>query len=286
MFWEQVINGLALGSIYALIAVGYSLQLSILRVFNLAHGEIMMLSTFAAYVAMSQGAGFGLAVLAAVACGVVLGLLLERFALRPIKKPGELAPLIVTIGVGALLQSGAVLMFGYEQRSFPRPQVSGFDLGFAYVTTVQIAILGIGLLTLIGLNLLVHRSRFGRAVRATAELPRIAEAFGVNVARVQLMTIAFSSGLGALAGILIAMNFGVVTPFLGATFALKALMVVIIGGRGSINGAFFSGIALGLLELVVAGQFLSEYRDAVAFAALLLVLILRPEGLLPSAKTR
>jgi len=286
MFWEQMINGLALGSIYALIAVGYSLQLSILRVFNLAHGEIMMLSTFAGFVGLSHGLGFALSIALSVASGVVLGLLLERLTLRPIKGNDDLAPLIVTIGVGAMLQSGAVLIFGFAQLAFPRPPVSGFELGTSYVTSVQITILAVGLAALIVLNLLIHCTRFGRAVRATAELPGIAQAFGVNVSRIKLTAIGFSSGMGALAGVLIAMNYGIVTPFLGATFALKALMVVIVGGRGSINGAFFGGLMLGLLEIVVAGEFMSAYRDAIAFAMLLVFVCLRPQGLLPRAQLR
>jgi branched-chain amino acid transport system permease protein len=260
--------------------------LNILRIYNLAHGEILMVSTFAAYFTSTHGGGLALAVLAAVATGVLLGVLLERLALRPLKQADGLASLIVTIGVGALLQAGAVLLFGFGQRAFPRPASVGFEIGGAYVTSVQIGILAVGLVTLCALNLLVHRSRFGRAVRATAELPRIAEAFGVNASRIQLVTIALSSGLGALAGVLIAMNFGVVTPFLGATFALKALVVVIVGGSGSVNGAFLGGLLLGLLEVAVAGSLFSAYRDAIAYGVLLLVLAVRPQGLMPRAALR
>lgn len=286
MFLEQLVNGLVLGSVYSLIAVGYALQLSILRIYNLAHGEIMMVSTFAAFFALEHGAGLALATLAAVLCGAVLGLLLERLALRPLRGQGELAPLIVTIGVGALLQASAVLAFGFGQRSFPRPAAGGFEIGQAYVTTVQLSVLGVGLLTLVLINVLVHRTRFGRAVRATAELPSVAQAFGVNAPRITMLTISLSSGLGALAGVLIAMNFGVITPFLGASFALKALVVVVAGGSGSVNGAFAGGLLLGLLEVLVAGQWLSAYRDAVAYGLLLLVLAWRPRGLLPSAHLR
>ena len=286
MFLEQLINGLALGAVYALIAVGYALQLSILRIYNLAHGEIMMVSTFAAFFALEQGASLALATVAAVLCGAALGLLLERLALRPLKSQSELAPLIVTIGVGALLQASAVLAFGFGQRSFPRPAAGGFEIGQAYVTTIQLSVLGVGLLALLLINLLVQRTRFGRAVRATAELPGIAQAFGVNAPRIAMLTIALSSGLGALAGVLIAMNFGVITPFLGASFALKALVVVVAGGSGSVNGAFAGGLLLGLLEVLVAGQWLSEYRDAVAYGLLLLVLAWRPRGLLPSVRLR
>ncbi|MEQ1804919.1 MAG: branched-chain amino acid ABC transporter permease [Burkholderiaceae bacterium] len=286
MFVEQLINGLALGSVYALIAVGYALQLSILRIYNLAHGEIMMVSTFAAYFALEHGAELALATAAAVLCGAGLGVLLERLALRPLKDQGELAPLIVTIGVGALLQASAVLAFGFGQRSFPRPATGGFEIGQAYVTTIQLGVLGVGLLALVLINLLVQRTRFGRAVRATAELPSIAQAFGVNASRITMLTISLSSGLGALAGVLIAMNYGVVTPFLGASFALKALVVVVAGGSGSVNGAFAGGLLLGLLEVLVAGQWLSEYRDAVAYGLLLLVLAWRPRGLLPSVRVR
>ncbi|MDB5861385.1 MAG: livH 1 [Ramlibacter sp.] len=286
MFFEQLVNGLVLGAIYALIAVGYSLQLSILRIYNLAHGEIMMLSAFAAYGAMSAGGGIMAATAAALAAGAVLGLLLERLALRPLGQSTDaLAPLIVTIGVGALLQAAAVRMFGYEQRAFPRPTISGFDLGGAWVTWLQVIILAVGIVTLIALNLLVHSTRFGRAVRATAELPTIARAFGVDIGRVKLAAVAGSSALGGLAGMLIVLNFGVVTPFIGATFALKALVVVIVGGS-SINGAFFGGLLLGLIEVVVAGQLMSEYKDALAYGILIVVLAFRPHGLAPAPQLR
>lgn len=287
MFLEQVINGLVLGSVYALIAVGYSLQLSVLRVFNLAHGEIMMLSTFAAYLVATQfGVGLALTILVAVLTGALLGILLERVVLRPLKTGGELAPLIVTIGVGALLQATAVLIFGFEQRPYPRPDVAVLNLGFAYVTTVQLAILAVGVTTMISLHLLVRRTRFGRAVRATAELESIAGTFGVNVQMIKLGTIGLSSGLGALAGVLIAMNFGVLSPFIGSSYGLKGLVVVIIGGAASIEGAFLGGMLLGLLEVMAASYFLSEYRDALAYLVLLIVLAVRPGGLIARTSLR
>ncbi len=287
MLAEQIVNGLVLGSIYALIAVGYSLQLSILRIFNLAHGEIMMFSTFAAYVVLVRlHGGLAAATVAAIATGIGLGMLLERLALRPIKSRGELAPLIVTIGVGTLLQAGAVLVFGFEQHAFPRPFADMLDLGFAQVTPVQLAILTVGAVTMAALHVIVRRTRFGRAIRATSELEPIAAVFGVNVPMVKLATIALSSGLGALAGVLIAMNFGVLSPFIGAAYGLKGLVVVIIGGAASIEGAFVGGILLGLIEVLAASYFLSEYRDALAYFVLLLVLALRPSGLFARAALR
>jgi len=286
MFLEQLVNGLVLGAIYALIAVGYSLQFSILRLYNLAHGEIMMISTFAALLVMERGGGLPLAIAAAIGAGVALGVLLDRLALRPLPLNDELSPLIVTIGVGAMLQATAVLVFGFAQHNFPRPYSAPLDLGFAFVTRAQIAVLVVGVVALAALLLLVKRSRFGRAIRATAELPYIAGAFGVNVPMVKLGTIGFSSGLGALAGVLIAINFGVVTPFIGASFALKGLIVVIIGGAGSISGAFIGGLLLGIVEVLAASYFLSEYRDALAYLALLVVLAIRPGGLMPRAALR
>lgn len=213
-------------------------------------------------------------------------MLLERLALRPIKRGGELAPLMVTIGVGALLQAVAVLIFGFEQRSFPRPVVQGLDLGFAYVTPIQIAILLVAAATMLGLHMVIRHTRFGLAIRATAELQNVASAFGVNVPMVKLGTIALSSGLGALAGVLIAMNFGVISPFIGATYGLKGLIVVIIGGAARIEGAFVGGLLLGILEVMASSYFLSEYRDALAFFALLLVLAIRPSGLIARAQLR
>jgi branched-chain amino acid transport system permease protein len=287
VFLEQIVNGLVLGSIYALIAVGYSLQLSILRIFNLAHGEIMMISTFAAYVVLVRlDGGLAAATLVAIAAGVLLGMLLERLALRPLKSRGELAPLIVTIGVGALLQVGAVLVFGYDQHAFPRPFTGVIDLGFAQVTPIQIAIFAVGAGAMAALHLIVRRTRFGRAVRATSELEQIAAVFGVNVPLIKLSTIGLSSGLGALAGVMIAVNFGVVSPFIGASYGLKGLVVVIIGGAASIEGAFVGGLLLGVIEVLAASYFLSEYRDALAYLVLLLALAFRPTGLIARTAVR
>lgn len=287
MFLEQLANGLVLGSIYALIAVGYSLQLSILKIFNLAHGEIMMMSTFAAFVVMTElGGGPATALVVAAATGAILGLALERFALRPLAGRGELPPLVVTIGVGMLLQAAAVLIFGFEQRSFPRPVSEIVDLHFAQVTTIQLAILVIAAVAMLLLHVVVQRTRVGRAIRATAELPKIAAVFGVNVPLIKLGTIGLSSGLGGIAGVLIAMNFGVVSPFIGALYGLKALVVVIIGGAASIGGAFLGGVLLGLLEVMAASYFLSEYRDALAYLVLLLVLAVRPTGLIARTVVR
>lgn len=288
MFAEQFVNGLVLGSTYALIAVGYALQLSILRIFNLAHGEIMMASTYVAYlVLVHTELGIGAALVAAVLAGAFFGILLERCALRFLREGGELGPLIVTIGVGTLLQAVFSLIFGFEQRAFPSPDRSAqIDFGFAQVTITQIAILGVTLLTMVLLRLLVMRTRFGRAVRATAEREQIAAAFGVNVPLVKLGTVALSSGLGALAGVLIALNFGVVSPYIGIVYGLKGLVVIIIGGAASIEGAVLGGLLLGLIEVMSAAYFLSEYRDAISYFVLIVVLAIRPGGLMTRVALR
>lgn len=287
MLLEQIANGLVLGSIYALIAVGYSLQLGILKVVNLAHGEIMMISTFAAWVVVGPlDLGAGTAVATAIATGALLGLALERFALRPLRGRGELPPLVATIGVGTLLQAVAVLIFGFEQRPYPRPPSQLVNLGFAELTTIQLAILVVAVVSMLALHLVVQRTRFGKAIRATAELEKIAAVFGVNVPLVKLGTIALSSALGALAGVLIAMNFGVVSPFIGAVYGLKAIVIVVIGGAVSVAGAFAGGILLGIVEVMAASYFLSEYRDALAYLALLVVLAIRPRGIVARAELR
>jgi branched-chain amino acid transport system permease protein len=287
MFVEQLANGLVLGSIYALIAVGYSLQLATLKVVNLAHGEIMMISTFAGYVVMTRlEQGPAVALVAAIVTGALLGMLLERIVLRPLRGKGELPALVATIGVGALLQAAAVMMFGFEQRSFPRPASELIDLGVAQVTTIQLAILATAAVSMLLLHYMVQKTRFGRAIRATAEREQIAAVFGVNVPLVKLGTIGLSSAIGALAGVLIAMNFGVVSPFIGTVYGLKALVVVIISGAAAVSGAFAGGLLLGIVEVMAASYFFSEYRDAIAYLALLLVLAIRPTGLVARAAIR
>jgi branched-chain amino acid transport system permease protein len=288
VFAEQLINGLVLGSTYALIAVGYALQLSILRIFNLAYGDIMMASTFVGYLVLTQtGLGHIAAALAAILTGAALGLVLERSTLRFLPTGNELSPLMVTIGVGTLLVSSFSLLFGFEWRAFPRSSTSGIlSIGDVQITSIQILILVIIFASMLGLHFMLSYTRYGRAIRATSERPHIAAAFGVNVPAVKTSAIALSSGMGGLAGILIAENFGVVSAFFGTHFGLKGLIVVIIGGAASIWGAVVGGLALGMIEVFSAAYLFSEYRDAIAYAILIVVLAIWPGGLAPRAALR
>jgi len=288
LFAEQLVNGLVLGSVYALIAVGFALQFSILRIINLAYGETMMASAFVGYLVLTHtGLGHVAAALAAIAAGAATGLLLERFTLRYVRGGDELTPLMITIGVATLLTSVFSMMFGFEQRAFPRHYTGGIlTIGEIQITLVQLSIFLIAIVTMVSLHLVLRRTRFGRAIRATADREHIAAAFGVNVRLIRVVAIGLSSGLGGLAGILIAENFGVVSPFIGTTFGLKALVVLIIGGAASLSGAVAGGLFLGMLEVMSSAYFLSEYRDAISYSILIIVLAIWPRGFVPNAVLR
>ncbi len=288
MFAEQFVNGLVLGAVYALIAVGFALQFSILRIINLAYGETMMASAFVGYLILTHTElGHLVAAMAAIGVGAATGLLLERYALRYVRGGDEMTPLMITIGIATLLTSAFSMLFGFEQRAFPRHYSGGFlSIGDIQITVVQVVIFAVAVVTMVSLQVVLARTSFGRAIRATAEREHIAAAFGVDVRMVKVISIGLSSGLGGLAGILIAENFGVISPFIGSTFGLKALVVLIIGGAASLAGAVAGGLFLGMIEVMASAYFLSEYRDAISYSILIVVLAIWPRGFVPRAVLR
>jgi len=291
-FLQQVLNGLVVGSMYALIALGYTMVYGILQIINFAHGEVMMIGAMVTISAINLliGAGVQLPGPLMLLCGLIialpitmlLGWLIERIAYRPLRHAPRLAPLITAIGISIFLQQVAVLIWKSNPRSFPEVlSHDPIEVMGASVTGVQIAIIVLALVIMFALLLLVEKTKLGRAMRAVAMNQQVASLMGVNANRVISLTFVLGSALAAIAGVMWAANYGLATPTMGFTPGLKAFTAAVVGGIGNLTGAMVGGLLLGLIESLGTGYLVpSEYRDVFAFLALVLVLILRPSGLM------
>jgi branched-chain amino acid transport system permease protein len=288
---QQIVNGLFLGSIYALFALGYTLVFGVLDILNLAHQAVFMLCAYAAlalvvHLHLPMVAAFPVA----VAAGGLLGLLVDRVAFRPLRGRADsnISGLISSIALATLLEAAALQVFGPDVERFPFGTVPNrtLEIGGAVVSELQVVIIAIALAMLAALTWLLRRTRLGRQIRAVAESPQAARILGVNVDRVIGASFFLSSALGAAAGILFGLAFNNVSPDMGRAVELKGLAVIILGGMGSMPGAALAGFALGLLEVLTVSQIGSSYRDAIAFGVLFVVLVLRPRGLLGAAALR
>jgi len=293
MFAEQLINGVTLGSIYAIVALGYTLVFGVLDIINMAHGEIFMFGAFIGMtVVTSMGAPLWAGFLAAILATAALGYLLERFALRPLRgKSGasSLAPLISTIGVSILLENAAHKLFGAGNHLFETPFAEiRFQVGSITVYLVQAVILGIAVLLMTGLSLWLYRTKAGKALRATAESLETAGILGVDTTRMITATVVIASVMGGIAGVLVGMAFNYINNQMGLPMGLKGLAIIIFGGMGSVPGAVAGGIILGLSETFVVAYGSSGYRDAIAFFIIIAVLLVKPQGLFggTAAETR
>jgi branched-chain amino acid transport system permease protein len=286
---QQLVNGVMLGSTYALIAIGYTLVFGVLHLVHLAHGEVFMIGAFIGlFVVLWTGAGVVAALVGALVGAALLGILIELVAFRPIRARGGhvLAPMISTIGVGIVLQEVATRLFGSELVGFPhRLEPITLRLGPVTVTTVQLLILGVALVLMVALHVFVARSRLGMAMRATAESALTARLLGINTSRIILLTFAIASGLGGVAGVLVGLAFNAISPFMGIDMGVKGLAIMLIGGLGNIHGAMVGGMALGVIEVLSVAYLASSYRDAFAFAMMIGILLFRPQGLFGSRES-
>ena len=286
MLLQQLVNGLMLGSTYALIAIGYTLVFGVLHLVHLAHGEVFMIGAFIGlYVVLSTGAGVGAALVAALLGTALLGVRIELVAFRPIRaRSGHfLAPMISTIGVGIVLQEVATRLFGSELVGFPhRLQPVTFQLGPVTVTSVQLLILGVAVTLMVALHVFVARTRLGMAMRATAESVLAARLLGINAERIIVLTFAIASALGGVAGVLVGLSFNAISPFMGIDMGIKGLAIMLIGGLGNLHGAMVGGMLLGIVEVLSVAYLASSYRDAFAFAMMIAILLSRPQGLFGS----
>ena len=318
IFLQQVINGVTLGSVYAVVALGYTMVYGIIQLINFAHGEVVMIGAMVAFTVISALAPGGMPPLAVVligtACAIpvcmAVGYAMERLAYRPLRRAPRLAPLITAIGVSIILQHVALMIWSRNVLAFPQIiRVTTYSFGGAAISNVQIAIIGVCLAMMGGLALLVYRTRLGTAMRATAQNQQVAGLMGVDVNRVIASTFLIGAALGAVAGVLYGTYYGVAQYTMGSILGLKAFSAAVLGGIGNVPGAMLGGILLGVVEALGAGylgdftdlcsyswlagalgercangeSFVlagSNYQDVFAFLVLILVLVFRPSGLL------
>jgi branched-chain amino acid transport system permease protein len=296
-FLQQLVNGLSIGSIYALIALGYTMVYGVLKLINFAHSEVFMMGAFAGfYGALGLGydpahpedfaGGKSLVVLvfAMAACGA-LGVTIERLAYRPLRNAQRLAPLITAIGVSILLQNVGILLFGANPRSFPMIITeSRYEVGGVVLTNIKILIFLISGCLMLALRFLVQRTWTGKAMRALAVNLNAAKLMGISVNRVIAFTFVVGSALAAAGGILFGLDQAKIEPLMGMMVGLKAFVAAVLGGIGNIPGAAVGGLLIGVAEQLTAGYLSADYRDAITFAILIGVLLVRPQGLFGSLK--
>jgi len=284
MFVQQLVNGLMLGGAYALVAIGYTLIFGVLNLLHLAHGEVFMVGAYLGLVLALAGFPLWVALLGAMAGAALLGVIVERVAFRPVRHRGShVTPLMTTIAIGLILQHAVVKIFGPDQVAFPNVMaVRQFELGPVTISSLQLVILGTSLGLMALLNLFLNRTRLGLAIRATAENPTVAGLLGVNVTLAIIVTFAVASALAGAAGVLLAWNFTAVSPFFGVKIGLKGLAIMLLGGLGNVTGAMVGGLIVGVVEVLSVAYLESSYRDAFAFAVMILILLVRPTGLFGS----
>ena len=283
---QQLINGLSLGAIYALIALGYTMVYGVLRFINFAHSDVFMIGSYVGfYLAPKLGAGSvlgGLAVLfGAMAACALLGVIIEKLAYKPLRGRSTLTVLITAIGMSLLLQNGGQKLFGPNPRAFPKlfPETQ-LHFGELTVSSNQLIVLAVTVGLLAALWWIVHRTRIGTAMRALSFNATAASLVGINNDAVISFTFALGSALAGAGGILYAMNYPSIDPLMGTLPGLKAFVAAVLGGIGNLPGAALGGLLIGLVETFVSGTRASTFRDAIAFAILILILLFRPAGLL------
>jgi branched-chain amino acid transport system permease protein len=315
IFIQQIINGVTVGAVYAVVALGYTMVYGIIQLINFAHGEVVMIGAMVAFSVIVALAGAGLppivVVLIATGCAIpvcmLLGYTMERVAYRPLRGAPRLAPLITAIGISIILQHFAMMIWSRNPLAYPQiVKTQMFHVGGATITNVQITIIVLCVLLMAGLATLVYRTKLGTAMRATAQNPQIAGLMGVDVNRIIASTFVIGAALAAVAGVMVASYYGIAHYTMGANLGLKAFCAAVLGGIGNLPGAMLGGVLLGVVEALGAGYigdltdlcrwglgpaeacangghfvlFGSNYQDVFAFIVLILVLVFRPSGLL------
>ncbi len=281
MFVPQLINGLTQGSIYALIAIGFVIIFGTMNLVTFAHGEVYMAGAFAGYFALTVWhLPWYIALALGMVVGWILGYLMEKVAFRPLRSAGHMPPLLITIGLSIMLRDLANIFFGAENRPVPSIYEQTFEVAGTQVSVLQVLLLGIAVFLIVVLRMLIYGTKIGRAMRATAQDHEAAYAMGVNVNRVFSISFSLASCLGGAAGVMVGMYYNAVYASMGSSAGLKGFAACIFGGLTSIPGAILGGLIIGVVENLTVQYLASGYRDIVAFLVLVLVLVLRPQGLL------
>lgn len=281
---QQIVNGISLGSIYALIALGYTMVYGIIKLINFAHGDVYMLGAYIGYFCMTTlKLGFFPSLFIAMALCTLLGIAIEKIAYKPLRNATRIAVLITAIGVSLFIEYGTMFFVGANVRSYP--PLAGFiaqkvSLGGIVVSMQQIMILAVTVVLMAALQFIVKRTRIGKAMRAVSLDNDAAQLMGINVDTTISFTFALGSALAGAAGVLVGVYYNSINPLMGMMPGLKAFIAAVLGGIGIIPGAMFGGYLIGFVEVFVSGYGNSMYRDAVVFAILILILIIKPTGIL------
>lgn len=283
-FLTNLINGLSLGSVYAIIALGYTMVYGIAKMLNFAHGDIIMVGGYVCFCAVNYlGLPTGAGVLLSIVACTVLGIVIERLAYKPLRNAPSLDVLITAIGVSYFLQNAALLIWGSDTKSFPSvvnlPSVSLFD-GQLVVSAITIVTVIAGVVVMVGLTMFTGKTRMGKAMRACSEDRGAATLMGINVNSTISLTFAIGSGLAAVAGVLMCSAYPTLIPTTGSLPGIKAFTAAVIGGIGSIPGAFVGGLVLGVIEIFAKAYVGTQLADAIVFGVLIVVLLVKPSGLL------
>lgn len=282
MLTQQLVNGLTIGMIYALIALGYTMVYGILKIVNFAHGDIFMMGSFFGLILVQfLGLPFFAAFVLAAIFTAILGIVLERLAYRPLRFTDRIVPLISAMGVSIFLSNLAQKFWGTEVHTFPKVMgIKTYTFGSITLSTIQVLIIVLSLALMLGLHLFVNKTRTGTAMRATSMSITNATLMGINTNFIIMITFAIGSALAAAAGILVGIYYDAVYPTMGYTAGLKAFTAAVLGGIGSIPGAVLGGLLLGIAENLGVAYIASQFQDIIAFSILILVLLIRPTGIL------
>jgi branched-chain amino acid transport system permease protein len=297
-FLQQVVNGLTTGSLYALIALGYSMVYGVLKLLNFAHGDLYMLGAFVGYFVIQWFGGPGALVIPVPLLLLImfalagfgmggLGMAIERFAYRPLRDAPRIAPLITALGVSFFLENAVLLLFGAQTRIYNTSQFISFktaiNIGALHIDIVRIMVIVLSLLLMVALRLVVSRTTLGKSMRAVATDREAAEMLGINVDRTISLTFFLGSALAGIAGVMAGLVFNQVFNLIGFVAGLKAFTAAVVGGIGSIAGAVLGGLLIGLAESFATGYISSTYQNLIVFGVLIVVMLVRPSGLLGRA---
>lgn len=281
-FAQQLVNGVQIGSIYALVAIGYTMVYGIAKMINFAHGDIIMVGSYVALM-LFQSSGLPVwgVILATAVISALLGVTIERFAYKPLRGGSRMSALITTIGVSLMLQNGFLLLFGSSPRPFPNNFTGeGFTIGGVTISRLTLITLVITVLLMVLLTLFVGRTRIGKAMRAVSEDQGAAQLMGINIDTSISITFAVGSALAAVAAVLYSSTYPLINPYMGSMLGLRAFIAAVIGGIGVIPGAMIGGFIIGIAEALIKRYISSALADAIVFGLLILVLLVKPSGLL------
>jgi len=298
-FFQELVNGITTGALYALVALGFSMVYGVLKLLNFAHGDLYMIGAYIGFFVIQWFGGSTaltipvpllLVIMFVLAAGLVggLGVAIERFAYRPLRDAPRIAPLITAIGISFFLENSALLLFGAQPRIYNTPNFisfsSGIQIGSVTIDSVQILVLVLGVILMIGLQQVVNRTRLGKQMRAVAVDREAAEMMGINVNFTISATFFLGSALAGIAGVMGGLLFNQVTATIGFIVGLKAFTASVVGGIGSLPGAMLGGLLIGVAESFITGYISSTYTNLLVFALLIVVLLVRPSGLFGRAQ--